>query len=229
MSRRFIEHCANGNFAEVDRAMQEQVFYNSDEENYDLLDPSAYYNAAIRKAAEKGHFAVVKRLLQDERVDPSDLDDCALQWAAVNGHLSVLNLLLQDKRVDPATGNNSAVRWAACNGHLAVVERLLQDERVNADNCAVRLAVDRNHFNVVDRLLEEKNTSFSAVLDSCPPEKLIYFEYREQFTEICIALQELHLPAWVTMMILKARYPWTSLPIHKRWSLVCTVKHFRNL
>jgi hypothetical protein len=45
-------------------------------------------------------------------------------------------------------------------------------------------------------------------------------------TEICIALQDLELPAWVTVQILDAARPWSTLPLHSKWNLVCTIKHF---
>ncbi len=73
-------------------------------------------------------------------------------------------------RVDPSAENNFAVRWAAEQGHLAVVERLLDDDRVDA---AVAIRYAR-------------------------PEDRKRFECRERLTEICIALQDLELPAWVT-------------------------------
>jgi hypothetical protein len=47
-------------------------------------------------------------------------------------------------------------------------------------------------------------------------------------TEICIALQDLALPAWVTVQILDAARPWSTLPLHSKWSLVCAVKHFHD-
>jgi hypothetical protein len=47
-------------------------------------------------------------------------------------------------------------------------------------------------------------------------------------TEICIALQDLELPAWVTVQILDAARPWSTLPLHSKWKLVCTIKHFHD-
>jgi hypothetical protein len=60
------------------------------------------------------------------------------------------------------------------------------------------------------------------------PEHLKRFECRERLTEICIALQDLELPAWVTVQILDAARPWSTLPLHSKWSLVCAIKHFRD-
>jgi hypothetical protein len=112
----------------------------------------------------------------------------------------VVERLLQDKRVDPSANGNNAVRRAAAMGHLAVVDRLLEDDRVD-------VAV--------------------ALQYSCP-EHREWFECRERLTEICIALQDLELPAWVTVQILDAARPWSTLPLHSKWSLVCTIKHYHD-
>jgi hypothetical protein len=38
----------------------------------------------------------------------------------------------------------------------------------------------------------------------------------------------LALPAWVTVQILDAARPWSTLPLHNKWNLVCAVKHFHD-
>jgi hypothetical protein len=151
-------------------------------------------------AALNGHLSVVERLLQDKRVDPSACDNYAVRWAAQFGHLAFVDLLLRDARVDPSADNNYAVRQAAARGHLAVVDRLLEDDRVDA-------AVAIQHSLHEDRKR---------------------FECRERLTEICIALQDLELPAWVTVQILDAARPWSTLPLHSKWNLVCAVKHYHD-
>jgi hypothetical protein len=165
-----------------------------------MFDPSADGNRAIRLAAENGHLAVVERLLQDVRVDPSADNNYAVRLAAVGGHVAVVKRLLQGERVDPSVNNNYAVRWAAHYGRFAVVDRLLEDDRVDA---AVAFRFSR-------------------------PEHFKRFECRERLTEICIALQDLALPAWVTVQILDAARPWSTLPLHSKWNLVCAVKHFHD-
>jgi DNA-binding FrmR family transcriptional regulator len=192
------------------------------------IDPSF---DTIRLAAQNGHLAVVERLLQDECVDPSDCDDLAVLCAAENGHLAVVVRLLLDERVDPSARDNDAVRAAAENGHVAVVDRLLEDDRVDPsadDNCAVRLAAENGHFAVVDRLLEDDRVDAAVAIRSSRPEDRKRFECRERLTEICIALQAMQLPAWVTVQILDAARPWSTLPLHSKWNLVCAVKHYHD-
>jgi hypothetical protein len=163
-------------------------------------DPSALGNRTFHEAAKNGQLVVVERLLQDKRVDPSANCNDAMRWAAGNGHLAVVERLLQDERVDPSGDNNHAVRWAAWNGQFAVVKRLLEDDRVDV---AVAIRFSR-------------------------PENRKRFECRERLTEICIALQDLELPAWVTVQILDAARPWSTLPLHSKWNLVCAVKHYHD-
>jgi len=47
-------------------------------------------------------------------------------------------------------------------------------------------------------------------------------------TEICIALQSMQLPAWVTVQILDAARPHSTLLLHTKWNLACAVKHFHD-
>jgi hypothetical protein len=81
---------------------------------------------------------------------------------------------------------------------------------------------------VVDRLLEDDRVDVAVAIQSSRPEDVKRFECRERLTEICIALQDLALPAWVTVQILDAARPWSTLPLHSKWNLVCAIKHFRD-
>jgi hypothetical protein len=110
--------------------------------------------------------------------DPSANDNDAIQQAAAHGHLAVVERLLQDVRVDPSGDDNYAVRWAAENGHPAV-DRLLDDDRVDV----------------------------TVAIQCSLPEDRKRLECRERLTDICIALQAMALPAWITIKILKAARP----------------------
>jgi hypothetical protein len=248
----FCDHAAHGRLADVQRMLESsgelrgcgnlndalvRAAQNGHVDVVDCLlrhamfDPSADDNRAVRWAAENGHIVVIERLLQDKRVDPSAEDNYAIREAAFNGHLAVVERLLQDARVDPTAHENCAVRWAAEEGHIAVVERLLQDKRVDPsaeDNYAVGWAAANGHLAVVDRLLEDDRVDAAVAIQCSRPEDLKRFECRERLTEICIGLQDLALPAWVTVQILRAARPWSTLPLHSKWNLVCAVKHYHD-
>jgi hypothetical protein len=215
----FCDHVAHGRLADVQEMLESGK-----------LPVNGNANDALLSAVENGHVDVVDYFLRHAMFDPSADDNYAIGLAAENGHLAVVDRL-QDKRVDPSADDNWAVRFAAVYGHLAVVERLLQDKRVDpsaGDNHAVRLAAQCGHFAVVDRLLEDDRVDAAVAIQHSPPEHLERFECRERLTEICIALQAMELPAWITVQILDAARPWSTLPLHSKWNLVCAVKHFHD-
>ena len=124
-------------------------------------DPTARGNSAIRTASARGHVAVVKLLLADERLDPTASQNGAVRLAAGEGRAEVVKLLLADERVDPTAEDNEAIRSAAENGHTEVVKLLLADERVDPTdqyNYAVRVAAIRGHTEVVKLLLAHGST-----------------------------------------------------------------------
>jgi ankyrin repeat protein len=251
---KFCDHAANGRLILVRRMLEYaglssgSIVLNEDDalvraaengrvdvvdyliERRRMFDRSANESHALRLAAENGHVDVVERLLQ-ERVDPTSDNNAAVRWAAANGHFAVVDLLMQDARVDPSAEDNFAVQMAAGYGHFAVVDRLLEDDRVDPstnNNFAFQMAAGQGHLAIVDRLLEDDRVDAAVATQHSRPEHRKRFECRERLTEICIALQDLALPAWVTVQILDAARPWSTLPLHSKWNLVCAVKHFHE-
>jgi ankyrin repeat protein len=245
-----IVPCVNGHVAIVDRLLQDKRFdprfngHGAIQEGAaagrlavvkrlledERVDPSAEDNEAVRRAARSGHLAVVKRLLEDVRVDPSAGNNEAIKAAAAQGHLAVVELLARDVRVDLSVCGGRAIECAALGGHPDVVNYLLDNKDIDPsfrDNTVVLVAARRRYTEIVYRLLDDPRVDFDVAFQGTLPEHRKQFERRERFTEVCIALQNLHLPAWVTMKILKAVCPWSTLVIHKKWALVCAVKHFR--
>jgi len=50
---------------------------------------------------------------------------------------------------------------------------------------------------------------------------------RKRATEICIALQDLELPAFVTLQIIDEAVHENSIRMWAKWELITAVKHFR--
>jgi hypothetical protein len=181
--------------------------------------------------AAHGRLAIVQRMLESGEVLFEGKHHVALVSAVKNGHVEIVDYLIRHAMFDPSSRDNHAVRWAARDGHLAVVDRLLQDKRVvpsAKDNHAVRWAARNGHLAVVDRLLEDDRVDAAVAIQCSRPAHRKRFECRERLTEICIALQDLALPAWVTVQILDAARPWSTLPLHSKWNLACAVKHFHD-
>jgi ankyrin repeat protein len=91
-------------------------------------------------AAENGHKAVVKILLDSGKIN-ANLKDTAsgqtpLSWAARSGHETVVKLLLDNDNVDPDSKDSSGrtpLCLAARSGHLKVVKLFLNTGRVDPD------------------------------------------------------------------------------------------------
>ena len=50
---------------------------------------------------------------------------------------------------------------------------------------------------------------------------------RDEATTLAIGLQDLELPALVTLEIVDAAFP-NAIPMHKKWDLVVAVKHWHQ-
>jgi hypothetical protein len=90
-------------------------------------------------AAENGHEAVIRLLLESGKVDVNMKDDYSrtpLWWAAKNGHEAIVGLLLRSENVDvdiKDSDSRTPLSWAANNGHVAVVKLLLESKKVNVN------------------------------------------------------------------------------------------------
>ena len=117
-------------------------------------------------AAERGHEAVVKLLLETDKVDVDSKDNydgrTPLSWAAERGHEAVVKLLLETGKVDVDSKDSQYGRTplslAAMRGHEAVVKLLLETGKVDVDSkdnygqTPLSLAAMRGHETVVKLL-----------------------------------------------------------------------------
>jgi len=131
-----------------------------------LLDDGRYNHdddeLVFLLAAQHGHTAVAKRLLEEARVDPSVQNNHAVRLAAETGHTAIVALLLEDLRVDPV---DDSICLASRNGHEGVVKLLLQDSRVDPsvlNNAALCLAAHNGRTAVVKLLLQDGRANPAA-------------------------------------------------------------------
>jgi ankyrin repeat protein len=198
------------------------------------IDPAAFQNAAVREAAVRGHAAVVERLLEHPSVDASDRDNEAIRQAASRGHFAVVESLI---RADPSTADNEVLLAAVAQGHAKVVALLLLlcgdhvDPSADGDR-AVRIAAERGRIDIVELLLQDGRASVATAIEcflgAHEYELIKRLECRERMTEICIALEDLSLPAWITVQIVEMACPWSTVRLGLKWNLVCAVKHFHQ-
>jgi len=99
-----------------------------------------YGQTPLSWAAENGHEAVVKLLVERGDVNADSKDNCGrtpLSWAARNGHEAVVKLLVERDDVKADLKDNkygqTPLLWAAENGHEAVVKLLVKRDNVKAD------------------------------------------------------------------------------------------------
>lgn len=224
--------CATGDVELLDRLIKIGV------------DPCAENNGALFAAVHNGHAECVKRLMLDTRVDAAHYDSFLIRVAASKGGVEVVDALLQDQRVDPSIDDNEPIRLAAKYCRFSVVLRLLDDPRVNptARNnevilwalCRFDLVLQTEDFlgpslrcvAVIDRLLCDARVL--ATISDEVYERLSYIGMvRSRFSLVCIGLQDLDLPALVTLEILDALIP-NNVRMAAKWDLVVAVKHWRD-
>ena len=131
-------------------------------------------------AAQNGHEAVVKLLLDISEVDADTKDNSRrtpLLYAAQNGNEAVVKLLLDTGKVDAnAKGDYSGrtpLSYAAENGHEAVIKLLLDTGKVDADaeddysrRTPLSYAAENGHEAVVKLLLDTGKVDANVEDDS---------------------------------------------------------------
>lgn len=171
---------------------------------------------------------IFELLFQFLVIDDAFLRDEPLCWASVHGHAQLVKKLLDEDRVDPAQRDNYAIIHASYHGCAEIVRLLLLDNRVDPaarNNIALELAAGENHWSIVGMLISDiRVNSMSRHMPVLDNISLI----KSRAGMICIALQELDLPALQTVEILDALFPTNRVSMYKKWQLVTLIKHFKD-
>jgi len=145
---------------------------------WEVNKEDCFGRTALTWAAEKGHVAVVKMLLQQEDINPDQADTYSamtpLMWAADSGHDGVVNALLEREDVNPDAARrgfgSTALAWAADSGHAGVVEILLgrvdvspNQQLPGSEKTLLFWAVEKGHQGVVKLLLEREDLDPNTV------------------------------------------------------------------
>jgi ankyrin repeat protein len=134
-------------------------------DNGAILDPKDGMNLApLVWAAQNGHEAIVKRLLEKgAKVDTKEYEytRTPLSWAAENGHKAVMELLLAKGAVVDSkdVDNWTPLSWAASYGHEAIVELLLENgakvDSTTKDATPLLRAAESAHEAIFELLLKK--------------------------------------------------------------------------
>lgn len=157
-----VAEAAGGNVPALDLLIRE---YGGDPTTNVLV---RYSNAPIVVAAERGHVAAVRRLLDDERVGGNSIQVSeAFVAAAVSGRVDVAEALLSHPAVDPSCYSVIAAAGgvAAFDGNLPFLQALMRDPRVDLSvDCFtyLRPAAENRHFAIVDALLSDARVRRAA-------------------------------------------------------------------
>ena len=125
-------------------------------------------------AARNGHEAIIKLLLETNRIDVNSRDKhnrTALSWATLKGHETIVKLLLETNKIDLNSGNicpdgQTPLSWAVRNGRNAIVKLLLETNKtdvssrdyenrtplswaaINGHEAIVKVLLETNQINV---------------------------------------------------------------------------------
>jgi len=148
----FIQYCREGNLKKVEGF---RMIYTDT-----WLQPGCRDNEAIIRAAEGGHYDVVKHLCKFThgyigRVNPAARDNLAIVLAAKNGRFDTLKYLCGRSDTNPGDRNNEAILEACIGGHTDVVRCLISYPKVDPfvnENLPLTYAAKGGHLDIVKLL-----------------------------------------------------------------------------
>lgn len=111
---------------------------------------------ALRLAAKKGNFNILKKLSECGNFDVTSERQYALRVASAHGYSCIVKFLLENPRVDPSVGKQESLFNACQNGHFGTVYYLIRHKSVDptvGSNKALRKALEGKYFRAIDELL----------------------------------------------------------------------------
>lgn len=146
-----------------------------------------------------------------------------IAFAAKRGRLKVVERLLKNDKI---ININGAFQSACAYGHLEIVKLLLRDKRLDPcqyKNWALQYSFQSKLFTIVAEIVADRRID-TMCFDMPHFDRVQLISKRA--AEICIGLQDLHLPALVSLEIIDALFPTNVITMFDKWNLICKVKHF---
>lgn len=191
-----------------------------------LVDPAAENNRAIRVALDSEQFLIAKWLLASASVCVAASDDDLEEWCDRTCENTRRGLWRGPPIINPLT---RAFQSAAAQNCVVHIDALLADGRVNPLPHVDKIfctAAETQDWRVFDRLVCDKRV-INHLHRICAHDLNRIGMLRTLFARACIGLQDLDLPALVTLEVLDALVP-NSIKMHDKWRLITSIKHFND-
>lgn len=214
----FAEACAY-NCAKIIDIFLQDYRCNSNASRLEIIEQG------LCEAAFTGQVTVVQSILQISDVNVNCANGSPFIMAIKSGHCATATIIAQHSAFDCTVHNNHAFTIACSSGALYLIDLLLKTKNLDPShpkNAGIRNAASFRHCQIVDRLLlHPKIDSMSDEMPLFDDIKMI----KSKAAEFCIGLQDLNLPALISLEILDAMIP-NSIAMYKKWHLIVTVKHW---
>lgn len=176
-------------------------------------------------ACNQERVEIVDLFLKDKRFDQTI--DCLLIIACHNKKWAVVPRLLQDKRIDPAGNLNNPIFYSVFYKNADISKLLLLDDRVDVKEGFEAFFKSSVKYEHDDRILDLLTAHLKSDLQNIPGCIERIGQVQTRFSTVCIGMQDLCLPALVTLEILDALLP-NDIRMAAKWDLIVAVKHFHN-
>jgi len=191
----------------------------------------------IEIAAYNGHLEIVNRLLEDSRVEPRVRNCIPVRSAIVKNRVDVLCRLMVDSRVYEAVQNRCidftlrAIYWEQIDVLDKLLEYDFKDPSIYGNQIIdyAFIRYNKSHtqamVKIIDHIFRDPRVYSTFVIsENSDITKISMILTR--FSDVCITLQDLNLPAFVTLQIMDSLII-NNIPMHKKWEVITKVKHFR--
>lgn len=205
-----------------------------------LIEQNPYYCLPIETCAFYGRLDILELFLQYPQYDPSEPRNIAIRSATVKGHPNVLDRLIKDPRVydsiqiirrNGISNANELIASSSFHGQIETVDKLLELPFVDPsadENRAIKYSIEFGlKPKITNRLFRDMRVY--STFDPSPSiqNRMVKISMiHSRVSEVCFALQDLELPALVTLKIIDALVP-NRIPMHSKWNLITRIKHFR--
>jgi hypothetical protein len=129
------------------------------------------FKDALKNAADNGHEALFKELMEYADVGPGIHNDLPLRLAARNGFFEMLKQFCTDQSdfVIPYAKDDQALRDAASRGHYEIFKFLTEQEGVDVTSCdnqALWRAASNGHLEIVKLLFKFRGVYSPSTIDT---------------------------------------------------------------